>query len=80
MNYSSELFTFVLVSGGIEPTNNTAERALGPCVVQRKISGCHRTEEGTKNRDVLMSVMGTMKLQGRDFFTHGKEYVLNGMT
>ncbi|MDY6864940.1 MAG: hypothetical protein SVY15_03075 [Halobacteriota archaeon] len=32
----------------------------------------HRTEEGARNRDVIMSVMGTMKLRGRDFFIHGK--------
>ncbi|MHC1567217.1 MAG: IS66 family transposase, partial [Candidatus Syntropharchaeia archaeon] len=28
-----------------EPTNNAAERALRPCVRQRKIWGCLRTTE-----------------------------------
>ena len=76
LKYRHEMFTFLLAPG-VEPTNNAAERALRPCVVQRKISGCHRTEEGAKRRDVLMSVMGTMKLQGKDFLSGGKEHVLN---
>jgi transposase len=79
LKYRHEMFTFILVPG-VEPTNNAAERALRPCVVQRKISGCHRTEEGATNRDVIMSVMGTMNLQGKDFLSDGKEYVLNTLT
>ena len=59
--YRHESFTFLLVPG-VEPTNNPAERALRPCVRLRKISGCHRTWEGATNRDILMSVMGTMAL------------------
>jgi transposase len=76
LKYSHELFTFILVPD-IESTNNVAERALRPCVVQRKIWGCHRTMEGAKHRDTIMSVMGTMKLQGKNLFTDGREYVLN---
>ena len=74
LKYKRELFTFILIPG-IDPTNNRAERALRPCVVQKKISGCHRTIEGAKNRDILMSVIGTMKLQGKNFLYHGKEHV-----
>lgn len=74
LKYRHELFTFLLVPS-VEPTNNVAERALRPCVVQRKISGSHRTQEGAVNRDVIMSVMGTMKLQEMDFFEAGKEYL-----
>jgi len=76
LKYRHELFTFLLVPG-VEPTNNIAERALRPCVRQRKISGCHRTEKGATNRDILMSVMGTMTLQGKDFLETGREYVLS---
>jgi len=76
--YRHELFTFILVPG-VEPTNNPAERALRPCVRQRKISGCHRAEKGATNRDILMSVIGTMALQGEDFFEEGKDYVLNSV-
>lgn len=78
LKYRHEMFTFLLVPG-VQPTNNSAERALRQCVVQRKISGCHRTEEGAMNRDVVMSVMETMKLQEKDFFEAGKEYLLNVM-
>lgn len=78
LKYRHELFTFLLVPG-VEPTNNIAERALRQCVVQRKISGCHRTEEGAMNRDVVMSVMGTMQLQGKDFFEAGKEHLLSAI-
>ena len=75
LKYSHELFTFISVPG-IDPTNNRAERALRPCVVQKKIWGCHRTNEGAKNRDILMSVIGTMKLQGKNILYHGKERVM----
>jgi len=76
LKYKHELFTFVLVPG-VEPTNNVAERALRPGVRQRKIWGCLRTKEGAKNRDIMMSAMGTMKIQKKDFFTGGKEYILS---
>ncbi len=79
IKYRHEMFTFIL-EPGVEPTNNVAERALRPCVVQRKISGCHRTPEGAENRDIIMSVMGTMRLQGEDYFEAGKEYLLNTLT
>ncbi len=79
LKYRRETFTFLLVPG-VEPTNNSAERALRQCVVQRKISGCHRTEEGAMNRDIIMSVMGTMQLRGKNLLTDGKEYVLQALT
>ncbi|MFQ6072605.1 MAG: transposase [Methanosarcinales archaeon] len=79
LKYKHELFTFVLIPG-IEPTNNRAERALRPCVVQRKIWGGHRTDEGAKNRDILMSIIGSSKLQKKNFFNYGKEYILNALT
>jgi transposase len=79
LKYRDELFTFIRVPG-IEPTNNRAERALRPCVVQRKVWGCHRTEQGAKNRDILMSVIGTMKLQGKNILTQGRDYMLAALT
>jgi hypothetical protein len=77
--YKHELCTFIHVPD-VDPTNNPAERALSPAVVQRKIWGCHRTKKGAENRDIMMSVMGTMKLQGKNFFIDGKKYVLNALT
>jgi len=79
LKYMHELFTFILVPG-VDPTNNLAERALRPGVRQRKIWGCFRRKEGAKKRDIMMSVMGTMKIQKKDFFTRGKEYILSKLT
>ena len=79
LKYMHELFTFIRVPG-VEPTNNIAERALRPAVRQRKIWGCFRTTEGAKNRDTMMSVIGTMKIQNKDFFTAGKEYILSRLS
>lgn len=73
--YRQELFTFILVPG-VEPTNNAAERALRPRVIQSKIWGCFRTEEGAKDADIVMSTQETMKKQGKSWFVHGKEYIL----
>jgi hypothetical protein len=74
-----ELFTFILVPG-VEPTNNVAERALRPGVRQREIWGCFRTKKGAKNRVIMLSVMGAMRIQKKDFFTRGKEYILSKLT
>jgi hypothetical protein len=74
-----ELFTFILVPG-VEPTNNAAERALRPRVRQREIWGCFRTKKGAKNRDIMLSVMGAMRIQKKDCFTRGKEYILSKLT
>jgi transposase len=78
LKYSGELFTFILIPG-TEPTNNRAERALRPCVVQNKIWGCHRTDDGAKNRDILMSVIGTMKQQGKSILNFGKEQIVKSL-
>jgi hypothetical protein len=49
-------------------------------VRQRKIWGCFRTKEGVKNADIMMSTMDTMRKQGRGWFIHGKEYVLQKLS
>jgi hypothetical protein len=49
-------------------------------VRQRKIWGCHRTEQGARNRDIMMSVLETMKIKKKDFFVQGKEYILSKLT
>ena len=53
----------------IEPTNNKAERALREFVVQRKITGTLRNQKGMHITEVLMSVLATYKLQGKDSFS-----------
>lgn len=58
-------FTFIITTG-VEPTNNRAERALRESVVQRKIIGTLRNEKGTHIYEVIMSVLATWKQQGKN--------------
>ena len=52
---------------GLEPTNNAAERAIRPLVVQRHITQGTRGERGRLALERFWTVMGTCKLQGRSF-------------
>ena len=52
----------------VEPTNNTAERALRELIVQRKIMGGLRREEGARIMEVITSVIATTKLEGKPLF------------
>jgi len=52
----------------VEPTNNTAERALREHVVIRKIIGGLRSLEGAKVHEVVMSCIATWKLLGLNTF------------
>lgn len=70
------LFTFVEVPG-VSDNNNEAERGLRPSVVMRKISGGNRSPKGSRNHEVIMSVMGTWKKQGKEFMDYGYEYIQN---
>jgi transposase len=67
MNGFDHWFTFIRTPG-IEPTNNRAERALRESVVQRKIFGTLRNTKGTHIREVIMSVLATWKLQGKNLY------------
>jgi len=51
---------------GIELTNNRAERQLREFVVQRKIYPTFRSEKGMETAQILMSVLATWKLQGKN--------------
>jgi transposase len=62
-NGSDHWFTFVVV-GGLEPTNNRAERALKEPVVQRKIIGTFRNGKGIRIYETMMTLIATWKLQG----------------
>jgi transposase len=63
--YGSRLTAF-LHDPKVDGTNNTAERALRPPVVMRKITGGNRSEEGARAWAILASVMRTAQQQGRD--------------
>jgi hypothetical protein len=44
---------------GIAPQNNPGELEIGPSVLLRKISYCNRSEQGTEEQAILMSVIRT---------------------
>jgi len=45
----------------------------------RKITGGNRSEKGARNHEVIMSVMGTWKKQGLDFFEEGTGILQGGL-
>lgn len=53
----------------VEPTNNTAERALRELIVQRKIMGGLRREDGARIMEVITSVIGTARMNGQSTFS-----------
>jgi transposase len=59
------LWTFLEIKA-IEPTNNTAERALRQSVIQRKISHGVQSRQGAICRSRLLTVTTTLRQQGRD--------------
>ncbi len=61
----AHLWTFVRVRG-IEPTNNSAERALRHAVLWRKSSGATASEGGSRFVEGVLSVAATCRQQGRN--------------
>lgn len=59
----------------VEPTNNTAERALRELVVQRKIIGGLRREKGANIMQTIMSMITTWKQRGLSLFPTMKSYL-----
>ena len=58
------LWTFVQVDG-VEPTNNTAERAIRPGVLWRKGSGGTQSAKGSRFAESMLSVVSTLQQQQR---------------
>jgi transposase len=63
------LWTFVQVDG-VEPTNNTAERAIRPGVLWRKGSFGTQSEEGSRFVESMMTVVATLKQQQRHILAY----------
>ena len=63
------LWTFADVQG-IEPTNNTAERALRPAVIYRKLSFGTQSASGSRFIERMLTVSETCRLQGRSIFAY----------
>ena len=68
------LWTFTRVKG-IEPTNNTAERALRPAVIYRKLSFGTQSASGSRYLERLLTVSETCRLQGRNAY----QYLIEAM-
>ena len=63
------LWTFTQVEG-IEPTNNTAERALRPAVIYRKLSFGTQSAKGSRYLERILTVSETCRLQNRNAFQY----------
>lgn len=68
------LWTFTRVAG-IEPTNNTAERALRPAVIYRKLSFGTQSARGSRYLERLLSISETCRLQNRNVY----QYLIEAM-
>jgi len=55
---------------GVEPTNNAAERAIRPAVIWRKTSYGTESEKGSEYVARMMTVIMTLKMQGRNVFEY----------
>ena len=74
------LWTFVQVAG-VEPTNNTAERAIRPGVQWRRGSFGTQSKDGSRFVESMMTVVATLKQQQRnilDYLTAAHEAALCG--
>ncbi|RPJ18356.1 MAG: IS66 family transposase [Chloroflexi bacterium] len=65
------LWTFVHHEG-VEPTNNTAERAIRPGILWRKGSCGTQSVDGSRFVEALMTVVTTLKQQHRNVLIHPK--------
>ena len=74
------LWTFVQVAG-VEPTNNTAERAIRPGVLWRKGSFGTQSAEGSRFVESMLTVVATLQQQQRnvlEYLTAACEAALRG--
>lgn len=66
-NGGNDWFT-ALYYEGVPLQNNHAERELRPIVLLRKSIGCYRNNKGKRWIDIVVSVLHTWKLQGKNLF------------
>jgi len=67
--HRERLWTFVDVEG-IEPTSNSAERALRPAVIYRKLSFGTQSKAGSRFIERMLTVCETCRLQKRPLFSY----------
>ena len=63
------LWTFTRVEG-VEPTNNTAERALRPAVIYRKLSFGTQSAIGSRYLERILTVSERCRLKNRSAFQY----------
>jgi transposase len=63
------LWTFTETEG-LEPTNNAAERALRPAVIQRKLSFGTQSEAGSRFLERILTVSETCRMQNRSTYQY----------
>jgi len=61
---SEAMWTFVRIEG-VEPTNNSGERAVRHGVIYRKLSGGTKSEAGSRFVERILTAHATLRLQGR---------------
>jgi transposase len=66
------LWTFVRIEG-VEPTNNSAERAIRPGVLWRKGSFGTQSANGSRFVEAMMTVVATLKQQHRNILAYMTE-------
>ena len=72
LKHFESLWTFARVEG-VEPTNNHAERELRRGVLWRKRSFGHQSERGRAFVERLLTVVGSLRLQGRNVLAYLEE-------
>ena len=72
--HGNKLFTFLKVED-LSWNNNEAERALRPSVVVRKNSYGSKSELGTRNHAILMTIGETCKRHKMNFMQFGRNYM-----
>ena len=60
-----QLLTFCDFNGEVEPTNNACERALRPCVIQRKVTNGYRAMWAAQAEAALRTTVDTARLSGK---------------
>ncbi len=65
IKHNNELLTF-LEHPEVEPTNNRAERGFRSSIIMRKITFGNRTKAGAKNHSIIMSIVQTGILNGKE--------------
>lgn len=74
VKYRGELYAFIKT--GVDPTNNHAEREIRPAVLMRKISYGNRSEQGSDNQAILMSVIRTAQKRNLNFASFAADYMI----